>query len=29
MEYLPLFAQIKGRSVLVVGGGSVAERKIA
>ncbi|WP_254889585.1 precorrin-2 dehydrogenase/sirohydrochlorin ferrochelatase family protein, partial [Cronobacter sakazakii] len=29
MEYLPLFAQLKQRPVLVVGGGEVALRKIA
>ncbi|TDQ58971.1 uroporphyrinogen-III C-methyltransferase [Mesocricetibacter intestinalis] len=29
MNYLPVFADLKGRPVLVVGGGSVAARKIA
>ena len=28
MEYLPLFAQIRDKPVLVVGGGDVAARKI-
>lgn len=28
MNYLPLFADLKGRAVLVVGGGAVAERKV-
>ncbi|WP_297202472.1 siroheme synthase CysG [uncultured Pluralibacter sp.] len=29
MDYLPLFAALKGRPVLVIGGGDVAARKIA
>jgi len=29
MEYLPIFIQIKGRPCLVVGGGSIAARKVA
>ena len=29
MEYLPIFIQIKNRSCLVVGGGSIAARKVA
>ena len=28
MNYLPLFADLTGRPVLVVGGGSVAARKL-
>lgn len=28
MDYLPLFADLKGRSVLIVGGGTVAARKV-
>ena len=29
MEYLPIFIQIKNRPCLVVGGGSIAARKVA
>lgn len=29
MDYLPLFAELKQRPVLVIGGGEIAERKIA
>ncbi|MEM7451109.1 MAG: NAD(P)-dependent oxidoreductase, partial [Pseudomonadota bacterium] len=29
MEYFPLFAEVRGRRVVVVGGGEVASRKIA
>lgn len=29
MDYLPLFAELSGRSVLVVGGGEIAARKIS
>jgi uroporphyrin-III C-methyltransferase/precorrin-2 dehydrogenase/sirohydrochlorin ferrochelatase len=29
VDYLPLFADVKDRPVLVVGGGDVAARKIA
>lgn len=29
MDYLPIFFQIKNRPCLVVGGGSVAARKVA
>ncbi|WP_279012125.1 NAD(P)-dependent oxidoreductase, partial [Zymomonas mobilis] len=29
MDYLPLFADIRQRPVLVVGGGEVAARKVA
>ncbi len=28
MDYLPLFAELKQRPVLVIGGGEIAERKI-
>ncbi|MBN0588777.1 hypothetical protein JTM33_35060, partial [Pseudomonas aeruginosa] len=29
MDYLPLFAELKQRPVLVIGGGEIAERKIS
>jgi uroporphyrin-III C-methyltransferase/precorrin-2 dehydrogenase/sirohydrochlorin ferrochelatase len=28
MRYFPIFADLRGRLVLVVGGGEVAERKV-